>query len=287
MKKYDINYKDVYDLYYNKGLTYKEIAHTYECSQTLVRKIAKRHGFKSLRGKSKYRKFIIQKSKILLEIKDDIIPKMSKKAIEVILGGLLGDSNIRKRKNKYGFKYNVCFNHCEKQKPYLEWKRNIFLPHEVNNIRVNKRSTTKIHGKNFNVQDLYSFSTKPFDMSKIYDLLIEDGLKVVKMNYLKLLTPLSLAVWYQDDGSYGYNNRTIRIATMGFTRKCNNTIKDYFYNFLKIPCIVEKADCGYGCSICLPQNSTKKFLGLIYPYMCDSMMYKNPIFKNPSETSKA
>jgi hypothetical protein len=40
---------------------------------------------------------------------------------------------------------------------------------------------------------------------------------------------LSLAVWYQDDGSFNKQNRVVRIATMCFTYKENMVLKNYFY----------------------------------------------------------
>jgi len=101
------------------------------------------------------------------------------------------------------------------------------------------------------------------------------------------LTPLSLAIWYQDNGSYNLQNRVIRIATMCFSQEENNIIKNYFYDNLKMPCFLEKTNCGFGYSLVLTQNSTKKLFNLIRPYICSSMLYKCPLDFDPSETLKA
>jgi len=288
-KTYNIDYKDVHTMYYGQGLTYKEIGDKYGCSSGVIRKIAKRHGFTSLRGKSKLRKIIVQKSKLPLTLMDkkQIINGLSNKSLEIILGALLGDAYLKIRYNKNNDAYNVYFAQCRAQNKYLKWKHNLFNPQEVNNVRVEPRSSTIIKGKKYDVQDLFVFSTKPFDMSYISNMLIENGRKRINIEYLKLLTPLSLAIWHQDDGNYNVQNRIVRLATMCFTQNENKILQNYFYEYLKMPCFLEKTNCGHNYSLCLTQNSSKKFLQLIYPYMCDSMMYKNPIFKNPSETSKA
>lgn len=288
-KNFNINYQDVYDLYYNQGLTYKEIGNQYGCSAHTIRKIAKRHGFVSLRGKSKHRKIIIQKSILPLSLinREPIVDNFSNRSLEVVLGGLLGDSYIKRRKNKNTVTYNIYFAQCKKQEEYLKWKYNHFLPEEKNPVRIEKRNFSIISGKKYQVQDLCAFSTKPFDFSFIYNLLIKDDKKVIDIEYLKLLTPLSLAIWYQDDGNYNEQNRIVRIATMCFNEKDHKILRNYFYDYLKMPCFLENTSYGSGLSLCLTQNSSKKFLQLIYPYMCSSMMYKNNIFRNPSETSKA
>lgn len=283
-----INYKDVYELYVNQGLTYKEIGYKYGVSSDTVRKIAKRHGIKSIRGKSKHRKIIIQKSKISLSLTETDIYKfirdVSENSLQVILGSLLGDSSMKKRINKNDISYNVYFSQSNKQIEYLKYKRNL-CEGFANDIREERESGIKtIKNEECYQSGLSVFSTFSHNLSFIYDNLYIGGVKTPNIKYLSYLTPLSLAIWYMDDGSYNVQNRIIRFATMRFSKESNNSIKDYFYNYLKMPCFLEKTDCGSGVSIALTQNSTKKFLNLTMPYKCDYMNYK--FLLNPSETLK-
>ena len=271
------DYKKIIELYYKKGFTMMEIAVQYKCGVNTIRKIMKRHKMPVIRSKSKSRKILIQKSKIPLQISRKFGDFNSQES-EVILGSLLGDSNLRRRKNKDQDKHNVHFGNCEAQKKYVEFKHGFFNETRVNPIRIEKRSVSVINDKEYNVQNLHAFSTRSDNLENLYDMLIKDGTKTVTMEYLRLLTPLSLLIWYMDDGSYSKQNRTIRIATMGFTVKENNVIKSFFYNCLKIPCMLDKTKYGFGRTLSLPQNSAKKFLNLVKPYVPNNIMsYKFPL----------
>jgi len=257
----------------------------------MIRKIAKRHNIPIMRGRSKTRKVIVQKSKISLALTRNDIERFgnafSRQAYEMSMGSLLGDAFLKVRQNKYNSRYNIYFAHSVDQRHYLEYKREFFSDEEANDIRIEYRDNndTYIKGKKVNQKDLVVFSTKSYNLSNLHRMLYKNNVKRITMEYLKLLTPLSLATWYMDDGSYNKQNRLIRIATMCFTNKENNILKDYFYNRLKMPCFLEKVNCGHGRSIVLTQNSTRKFLALIYPYACKMMQYKFP--NDPSETLKA
>jgi len=290
------NYQEVQNLYGKSGLTFREIAEQFGCGVTTVRKIAKRHGLQSIRGKSKHRKIIVQKSDILLSLnKTKIMRNMDKRIssqqLEMILGGLLGDSYLRRRKFKTKTSYNVLFAHSEKQIEYLKFKRNI-LNNIANEIRVDQKPKEKNVEKGiYKSSTLFAFSTKTLDLEYLYNMLIINNKKTISRNYLDLLTPLSLSIWYMDDGNYNSSNRICRFATMCFSKEGNEIIRDYFYENLKMPCFIERTNCGSGYSICLTQNSTKKFLKLVSPYRCPSMEYKFPHFEwtfgNPVETLKA
>ena len=291
--KKKIDFEDIKKMYLEKGLTYKEIAIYYECSVGRIRKIAKRHGLKSIRGKSKTRKVIIQKSLLPLSLENtdlfsNIETYFTSKEMEIILGTLLGDSSLKKRQNKKYISYNVYMTNSGKQLEYLRYKRSFFRDKVCNNIRKERDSSIiKIKHKDCNVDSLFAFSTKPSNLDYIFSILNNGKRKIITKRYLEYLTPLSLAIWYQDNGSYNLQNRVIRIATMCFSQEENNIIKNYFYDNLKMPCFLEKTNCGFGYSLVLTQNSTKKLFNLIRPYICSSMLYKCPLDFDPSETLKA
>lgn len=282
-----ISLEELKKLYYDEGFILKEIAYKYETSAGKLRKIMKRHNLKILRGPNKFRKIIVQKSKIPLSIQETTLKTINLPSvvIEVIIGALLGDSNIRIRHNKHETVYAISFGHSLRQLEYLKMKFNLIGSEWSNSIcerKGNLISTFK--NKNYDRKPFFEFCTKPMKIQPIYDLLYVNHKKTISMEYLNCLTPLSLAIWYMDDGSYSHKNRTIRLATMGFSQKENELIRDYFYENLKMPSIVEKVNCGSGYSILLTQNSSKKFLSLVRPYQCSSLDYKFSV--NPSETLK-
>ena len=288
VKMEKIKLEELKTLYYDKGLILKEIALSHNTTVGQLRKIMKRHGMKIMRGPSKYRKIIVSKSLLPLSLSntDLNIPEIPDITLQIILGALMGDSNIRIRQNKHNCAYNIQFGHSKKQLGYLKYKHALMCKDLLNPIN-KEREENKcfIVDKFYDRQAFYTFCTKPINIDYIYNLLYKNNKKIVNEKYLGYLTPLSLAIWYMDDGSYNLHNRIIRFATMGFTREENEIIRDYFYNNLKMPCVVAKVDSGSGWSIMLPQNSTKKFINLVKPYKCECMNYKFPI--DPSETLKA
>ncbi len=274
-----------------EGLTFKEIAVKFKCGVGMIRKIVKRHKMPIIRGPSKYRKIILEKSKLPLSIAEtDIYDHVDKnippELLEVIFGTLLGDSDLRLRKCKKSNSFNVRPAHSIDQMEYLKWKHSFFGEQFANPIGLGRKGGPGlIKGKPVIQKDLYAFSSKPFSFDYIYEMLYENGRKIIHRKYLKYLTPLSLAVWYQDDGSYNEQNRVIRIATMCFGRTEHDILKDYFFKNLRMPSFIEKVNCGTGVSLVLTQNSTRKFLKLTAPYMHKTMEYKWS--SNPSETLKA
>jgi hypothetical protein len=104
--------------------------------------------------------------------------------------------------------------------------------------------------------------------------------KVVRMNVLRRLTPLSFALWYQDDGSiYKTGNRFkgIRLATYGFTIDENIAIHDHLRDAWKIDSMVDIRSDGYPY-IRLKKNDSEKFLGMIDLFIHPSMRYKTMQF---------
>lgn len=277
--KYDkIPYEEIAKLYHEQGLLFKEIAKIYNCSTSVIRKIAKRHKMTIIRGPSKFRKIIVQKSKIPLSLEDTDFynhsPEPRHKCMEVILGTLLGDSNCRRHERKIDYSYNIHFGHSKTQLEYLKYCYNIFPKELVNPIRLDTEAKTSIiRGNLYKKKDFYCFTTKPLNLEYLYSLMFKDGRKSVTREYLSYLTPLSLAIWHMDDGNYS-PNKTLRFSTMGFTKEENYIMRDYFNEDLKMPNFFDKTDDGYGLMLVLTQYSAKKFLELTKPYMAPGMEYK-------------
>ena len=289
-KKHDISLEEFKFLYANKGMIYQELANYFNCSLATIRRFAKRHKVTPIRGKSKHRKIIVQKSNIKTNLNDtelfDLYKKsLNSKQLEIILGSLLGDSYCKTRKNKNGETINIHFGHSEKQIGYLNFTHKE-LENVANDISLErKEGYFKIKDKGeYKNKNFYSFSTKPLNPF-LKKIIFKNNKKTVNMEWLNLLTPRSLAFWYMDDGNLNLNNRVSRFATMGFSKEENNIIKKYFYDSLKMPCFVAKTKEGY--EVVLTQNSTKKFLKLISPYLSEDMEYKSSFNNDPVETLKA
>ncbi len=123
----------------------------------------------------------------------------------------MGDGNLSMKGERAR---NAMFteNHCERQKPYLEWKYNI-----LNNL-CNKEIQSK-WDKRFNL-NIYVFYTKcVVELTRMYRWFYPNGKKKIPKELMANFDELVLTVWYLDDG----NNRGQQavICADGFTYKEN------------------------------------------------------------------
>jgi hypothetical protein len=107
----------------------------------------------------------------------------------VTYGTLLGDASISKDKTTFC----LSINHCAVQLEYLQWKAHI-LGH-----------TGKIrpHNSGYGAK---MFGIHHYDLARlenVYGVCIHFGKKKVTPEWIHKLDVISLAVWYQDDGSWG------------------------------------------------------------------------------------
>ena len=97
----------------------------------------------------------------------------------------------------------------------------------------------------------------------------KDGRKKVNQKILSKLTPIGLACWYMDDGSLlkTKDNRRLLLYTMGFSKKENNIIRDYFQRKWKITFEITESRG----KIYLRANikNALKFIKLIKPYLSE------------------
>ena len=176
---------------------------------------------------------------------------------QILLGSLLGDGHISNiQKNKcyyYGEEHGI------KQKDYLLWK-NSYL----------KFNFFKSQDKNKSGQ-----MNKANLVFKTYrDLFYPNGKKIVTREILDKLEPLGLAVWYLDDGCYGYGGKYIQIATHCFGLEGNQIIQQYLKEKWNVNSNIRKNYPYY--YIAFNVENTKKFIEIIksYTLQIPSMTYK-------------
>nr|QUV75595.1 hypothetical protein [Caulerpa lentillifera] len=126
----------------------------------------------------------------------------------IILGTLLGDGFLQKRAQKA--RLRIC--HSYKQKQYVDWKYKQLLT--LCQRTAPPKSQQRPLGK------AYSFSTQSEKILLQYHSLFykENGLKKIDnqlIDYIK--HPLSLAVWWLDDGNARKDCAAGRLATCAFS----------------------------------------------------------------------
>ena len=174
-----------------------------------------------------------------------------------LIGTLLGDGYLRQLKGRRNAFLEV--NHSITQKEYVEWKYEL-----LKNLT---RSGPKSRNGN-GTRIAYRFFTKQHpEFTKIMDLFYKDKKKCIPD---LILDPISLAVWYMDDGSR-CSEDNVYLNTQQFS-------KDDQYKLLEI---LEKM----GLSGTLNKDKTyhrirfktsgiPKLFGIIQKHIIPSMKYK-------------
>jgi recombination protein RecA len=121
--------------------------------------------------------------------------KLSDFQWQVILGGLMGDGALSPNQNALAARFR--WGHGLKQTAYGDWKASLLA-----NIGV-CRST--------NAEGAVFHDVSPLaELNELRRAVHIGGKKVFSHDYLKQLTPLSIAIWYLDDGSFQPRAKQLR-----------------------------------------------------------------------------
>lgn len=198
---------------------------------------------------------------------------------EVLYGSMLGDAY------RMSLDSVVAFKHCSKQKDYLLWKYEVFKNIASENSLKGELCIDKRTEKQLEHWRFYCHAN-----SDVEDCIIEfykTGSKQVTEKILNNLTPLSIAVWYMDDGTTGYGHNNIikshfnitpimRFCTNSFSLESCNLIKDWFYKKYNIKTKIFDASKynKTGNEIVIENESQEDFVKLIQPYILPMFKYK-------------
>jgi len=128
--------------------------------------------------------------------------RLSDQQWQVVLGSLMGDGNLSpNRSGRSGVRFRL--GHGANQAAYLEWKVQL-----LGNIAHSRR--TDARGAVF-----ADFTPLPELEELRAAVYLGGGKKHLNSDYLKALTPLALAVWYMDDGSFTVRSKGLQKRTEG------------------------------------------------------------------------
>ena len=108
------------------------------------------------------------------------------------------------------------------------------------------------------------------------------GRKAIDIHALKILTPMGLAILYQDDGSYaysdarGYKDQNVLIHTLAFGELENEALARIIVKatglIFRVNRVKKRGKIKY--RLRLRSKDIQKFFDWIYPYIVPSMLYK-------------
>ena len=147
--------------------------------------------------------------------------KLSKRQRELVVGLLLGDGHLETQNE--GRTYRLKVEHGAAQREYLEW-----LAREFGEWLLSGR-----YEKRKGMKTVYGFTTVSHPAFRFYGAqFYQDGKKRIPPLIKKLMAPLSLAIWFLDDGSAkSSKHRSLVIHSLGYTKKDLSTMQDALKGF--------------------------------------------------------
>jgi 16S rRNA G966 N2-methylase RsmD len=255
---------------YESGKPLEEIAEDNKISKDYIGYLRQLY-----RIKSKGAKFIRRK---------ETETPLTQRQIEILYGSMLGDAQ---RLGGAG----VLFRQGGEQKDYLLWKykefESVASPDSLKSTHsIDFRSETEITSWSF-----YTFANTDIEkcISSFYQVDPNDSSKKVKevsRDILNQLTPLSLSVWFMDDGQTDFQHRSIvkgnnsnptcNICTDSFSKKSCENIKEWFKEKFDIDVNIKDHPLKYrmGYRIRMNAKNTKQFIDLISPHILPMFQYK-------------
>ena len=173
---------------------------------------------------------------------------------DVVRGSLLGDGSFRRAS---GFNTQLRIGHGAKQDEYVRWKQSLFEP--------------LIGYSGRNTRGGWSFDTVPlYELTPFMDHNYGPNGKDPDAETVQSVTPLALAVWYMDDGTFdnSYGHRRASIACADISQEKRQLIVSQLTEWG----IHAHAD-GRG-RLEFGVQETNRLHSLIAPYVHPSMAYK-------------
>ena len=208
---------------------------------------------------------------------------LSDRCREIVLGMVLGDGSLKIHKPYKNARFS--FRHSIGQKDYFSWKVG-----ELKEICSEscwwKQEPNGLGGEMLRCQSLALES-----LTEIYKITHYHNTLAIKRRWLNLLTPLSLAVWWTDDGSIIGNGRKGVLCTDPFTLEEQKILSQYLLKVWKVNVAIGKITRERNGEIreyyrlwFRSTEELKKFLIIILPYVpVASMLYKTTLLYKDSQ----
>ena len=181
---------------------------------------------------------------------------------DLILGSMLGDASIREEGPMTA---SFREEHTQRQKAYAKWKEKAFRG-------LCRKPSDNAKGYGFSTIPLREFAQiRPqfYPINKRY--------KHITVELLQQLNPLSLAVWYQDNGTHsrplrGGKSTVIRLHKL--TEKECRSFEAVFASKFGLSCTVKSNPKGTSSQIAFHGKDAEAFEDIVRPFCHPSMAYK-------------
>lgn len=207
-----------------------------------------------------------------------MVSTVSARERDIILGTILGDGHLAKLKANARLEVN----HGEKQRSYVFWKHK-----ELSRLVGAQPHQVMIRDPRFKNRTFFQWRFKTLVspvFTELHNLFYRDGKKIVPQNIADILqSPLSLAVWFMDDGGRRNDCYGLFLNTLSFTRTEHESLQVCLRDTFSLDSRLHWIQDGY--RLYIPSKDARRFCEIVHPFMLPSMQYKLPY--DPVTTSFA
>jgi hypothetical protein len=193
--------------------------------------------------------------------------KMTQKQKHIVIGMILGDAYLQKTGKQNA---RLRLEQGISQRDYLEWKVGKLKNYFQSKIQTLERNNP-VWKRTY--QYVRIQSTASPDFGKLRDLFYNNSQKIIpKTITIIFKNPLSLAVWFMDDGYYYQRDKMAYLYIPNFDKESVKLLLEMLeVNFNLLPILKRKKK---GSVLVFSVNETKKLMNLIRKYIIPSMRYK-------------
>lgn len=186
--------------------------------------------------------------------------KISEEQKKILFGTILGDGCLISSRS--GRSARLQIRHNVKFKEFVDFKYRFFK----------KWVLTKPRYDRFNDSLVFRTVSHP-DLMEIRKIFYGIGKKFVPKTIAEyLIDPLSLAIWFMDDGNGDKRNCRLRLSTYAFGKNGNNLLRKCLFENFSLKAKIIKDSKGYYLNF--PKDNAIKLYKLIKPYILKCMEYK-------------
>ena len=216
-----------------------------------------------------------KKQNIKNKRKDTVIEKqikyeqLNEEEKQIIIGSLLGDGYIWRGKELLNSSYLI-LEQGARQIDYLLWKGQKLKKIGCKFYQYYKYSTVVSRYTSRN----QIRSTCSYMIGNLCKEFYNENGKIIKEEIINQLTPLGLAIWYMDDGTYCKRNTICELCTQSFSYEDNKKIVKMLKEKFDIQTEIYKGHKENQYVIRFFGENRKKFFNLIRPHIFYKMRYK-------------
>lgn len=191
----------------------------------------------------------------------------SSRTKEIVLGTLLGDGFLQSMKDG---SVRLEIGHTLVQEDYVRWKYQ-----ELKKFVGAKPHLIKIYDQRYDkTYTQWRFKTKANSFFvPFYNYFYKGDKKIIRRNITQILnSPITLAVWFMDDGGRRNDSYGLFLNTLSFTFEEQQILVQCLKDNFSLESRIHWIQCGY--RLYIPSKEAKKFCEIIYPHIVPSMKYK-------------